>query len=183
MYQENQGGNKTYSKKSVSSTIKSRTRVKNMSNLHPIFTHNPLFKASKTWVTHIQGLTVRVFQHWIGTGIGKNYRVGSGLGTGSGIGIIYWINRVLSGIEILDRVFPYFVIFNSLSTWLDIKFGIIKSILSVYHIWNHHKSKTFVKGNFSTPNEGKKVCTSQRQQIAKNKHNEWLKSIFLERKN
>ena len=73
-----------------------------------------------------QGLTGRVFQLWVGSGsgIGKNYRVGSGLGLGSGIGIIYWINRVLSGIEILDRVFPYFVIFNSLSTWLDIKFGI-----------------------------------------------------------
>ena len=73
-----------------------------------------------------QGLTGRVFQLRVGSGsgIGKNYRVGSGLGSGSGIGIIYWINRVLSGIEILDRVFPYFVIFNSLSTWLDIKFGI-----------------------------------------------------------
>ena len=74
----------------------------------------------------VQGLTGRVFQLRVGSGsgIGKNYRVGSGLGLGSGIGIIYWINRVLSGIEILDRVFPYFVIFNSLSTWLDIKFGI-----------------------------------------------------------
>ena len=50
--------------------------------------------------------------------------IGSGLGLGSGIGNIYWINRVLSGIENLDRVFPYFVVFNSWSTWLDIKFGI-----------------------------------------------------------
>ena len=29
-----------------------------------------------------------------------------------------------SWIENLDRVFPYFVIFNSWNTWLDIKFGI-----------------------------------------------------------
>ena len=38
-----------------------------------------------------QGLTGRVFQLWVGSGlgIGKNYRVGSGLGSGSGIGIIY----------------------------------------------------------------------------------------------
>ena len=71
-----------------------------------------------------RGWRVGFFNFGSGSGIGKNYRVGSGLGLGSGIGIIYWINRVLSGIEILDRVFPYFVIFNSLSTWLDIKFGI-----------------------------------------------------------
>jgi len=75
---------------------------------------------------HNQGLTGRVFQLRVGSGsgIGKNYWVGSGLGSGLGIGIIYRINRVLSGIEILDRVFPYFVISSSLSTWLDIKFGI-----------------------------------------------------------
>ena len=41
--------------------------------------------------THLQGLTGRVFQLRVGSGlgIGKNYRVGSGLGSGSGIGIIY----------------------------------------------------------------------------------------------
>ena len=50
--------------------------------------------------------------------------IGSGLGSGSGIGNIYWIKRVLSGIENLNWVFPYFVIDNSWSTWLDIKFGI-----------------------------------------------------------
>ena len=38
-----------------------------------------------------QGLTGRVFQLRVGSGsgIGKNYRVGSGLGSGSVIGIIY----------------------------------------------------------------------------------------------
>ena len=38
-----------------------------------------------------QGLTGRVFQLQVGSGsgIGKNYRVGSALGLGSGIGIIY----------------------------------------------------------------------------------------------
>ena len=38
-----------------------------------------------------QGLTGRVFQLRVGSGlgIGKNYRVGSGLGLGSGIGNIY----------------------------------------------------------------------------------------------
>ena len=58
-----------------------------------------------------QGLTGRVFQLRVGSGsgIGKNYRVGSGLG----LGII--MNRVLSGVEILVWVFPYFVIFNSWS--------------------------------------------------------------------
>ena len=60
---------------------------------------------------------------------------------------------------------------------------IIKSILSVYHICIHHKSKTIVGSNFSTPNDGKKVCKSQRQQIATKVHNVWLKSIFFENKN
>ena len=38
-----------------------------------------------------QGLTGRVFQLRVGSGSGieKNYRVGSGLGLGLGIGIIY----------------------------------------------------------------------------------------------
>ena len=38
-----------------------------------------------------QGLTGRLFQLRVGSGlcIGKNYRVGSGLGSGSGIGNIY----------------------------------------------------------------------------------------------
>ena len=53
MYHEIQAGDKTYSKKSVSSTIKSRTRVKSMSNLHPLFTPNPLFIANKKWVKRI----------------------------------------------------------------------------------------------------------------------------------
>ena len=71
-----------------------------------------------------RGWRVGFFNFGSGSGIGKNYRVGSGLGLGSGIGNIYWINRVSSGIENLDRVFPYFVIFNSWSTWLNIKIGI-----------------------------------------------------------
>ena len=36
-----------------------------------------------------QGLTGRVFQLRVSSGIGKNYRVGSGSGSGSGIGNIY----------------------------------------------------------------------------------------------
>ena len=41
--------------------------------------------------TYRQGLTGKVFQLRVGSGlgIGKKYRVGSGLGLGSGIGIIY----------------------------------------------------------------------------------------------
>ena len=38
-----------------------------------------------------------------GSGIGKNF--GFGYGSGSGIGTAFFINRVLSGIENLDRVF------------------------------------------------------------------------------
>ena len=42
-------------------------------------------------VAQEQGLTGRVFQLRVGSGsgIGKNYRVRSGLGSGSGIGNIY----------------------------------------------------------------------------------------------
>ena len=50
MYHEIQAEDKTNSKKSVSSTIKSRPRVKSMSNLHPLFTPYPSFIASKKWV-------------------------------------------------------------------------------------------------------------------------------------
>ena len=38
-----------------------------------------------------------------GSGIGKNF--GFGYGSGSGIGTAFFINRVLSGIENIDRVF------------------------------------------------------------------------------
>ena len=112
-----------------------------------------------------QGLTGRVFQLRVGSGsgIGKNYRVGSGLGSGSGIGNIYWINRVLSGIENLDRVFPYFVIFNSWSTWLDIKFGISYRAYYLFTICIHNKSKTIAGSKFSAPNNIKIVFKSQRQ--------------------
>ena len=63
----------------------------------------------------MQGLTGRVFQVRVGYGLGidKKYisgRIGYGLGTG--IGIEYWVIRVFSGIENLDRVLsgipPYF---------------------------------------------------------------------------
>ena len=112
-----------------------------------------------------QGLTGRVFQLRVGSGsgIGKNYRVGSGSGSGSGIGNIYWINRVLSGIENLDRVFPYFVIFNSWSTWLDIKFGISYRAYYLFTICIHNKSKTIAGSKFSAPNNIKIVFKSQRQ--------------------
>ena len=88
-----------------------------------------------------------------------------GSGSGSGISNIFWINWVLSGIENLDRVFPYFVLFNSWSTWLDIKFGI------PYYLFNiciHNKSTTIAKGKFSAPNNGKKVyvCTTNRDKSA-----------------
>ena len=54
-----------------------------------------------------QGLTGRVFQLRVGygSGIGKNISGRFGYGLGSGIGIIFRANRVLSGIEKLDRVF------------------------------------------------------------------------------
>ena len=55
----------------------------------------------------MQGLTGRVFQLRVGygSGIGKNISGRIGYGLGTGIGIIYRANRVLSGIEKLDRVF------------------------------------------------------------------------------
>ena len=59
-----------------------------------------------------QGLTGRVFQLRVGygSGIGKNISGRFGYGSGSGIGIIFRANRVLSGIEKLDRVFfGYFI--------------------------------------------------------------------------
>ena len=47
-------------------------------------------------------------QDGLGSGIGKNF--GFGYGSGSGIGIIFRANRVLLGIEKLDRVFfGYFI--------------------------------------------------------------------------
>ena len=54
-----------------------------------------------------QGLTGRVFQLRVGygSGIGKNISGRIGYGLGTGIGIINKANRVLSGIEKLDRVF------------------------------------------------------------------------------
>ena len=54
-----------------------------------------------------QGLTGRVFQLRVGygSGIGKNISGRIGYGLGTGIGIKYRANRVLSGIEKLDRVF------------------------------------------------------------------------------
>ena len=57
--------------------------------------------------TDQQGLTGRVFQLRVGygSGIGKNISGRFGYGSGSGIGIIFRANRVLSGIEKLDRVF------------------------------------------------------------------------------
>ena len=52
-----------------------------------------------------QGQTGRFFQIRVGSGsgIGKNF--GSGLGLGLGIGTVFFINRVLSGNENIDRVF------------------------------------------------------------------------------
>ena len=54
---------------------------------------------------HRQGPTGRYFQlrDGSGSGIGKNF--GFGYGSGSGIGTVFFINRVLSGIQNLDRVF------------------------------------------------------------------------------
>ena len=57
--------------------------------------------------THWQGPTGRCFQlrDGSGSGIGKNFGFGFGYGSGSGIGTVFLINRVLSGIQNLDRVF------------------------------------------------------------------------------
>ena len=54
-----------------------------------------------------QGPTGRCIQlrDGSGSGIGKNFGFGFGYGSGSGIGTAFFINRVLSGIENLDRVF------------------------------------------------------------------------------
>ena len=54
-----------------------------------------------------QGPTGRCFQlrDGSGSGIGKNFGFGFGYGSGSGIANIYMMNRVLSGIQNLDRVF------------------------------------------------------------------------------
>ena len=54
-----------------------------------------------------QGPTGRCFRlrDGSGSGIGKNFGFGFGYGSGSGIANIYMMNRVLSGIQNLDRVF------------------------------------------------------------------------------
>ena len=56
---------------------------------------------------HRQGPTGRGFQlrDGSGSGIGKNISGRIGYGSGTGIFIIYFINRVLSGSANLDRVF------------------------------------------------------------------------------
>ena len=56
---------------------------------------------------HNQGPTGRCIQlrDGSGSGIGKNFGFGFGYGSGSGICTAFFINRVLSGIENLDRVF------------------------------------------------------------------------------
>ena len=53
-----------------------------------------------------QGPTGRCIQlrDGSGSGIGKNFGFGFGYGLGSGIGTAFYINRVLLGIENLDRV-------------------------------------------------------------------------------
>ena len=58
-------------------------------------------------VHHIQGPTGRGFQlrDGSGSGIRKNISGRIGYGSGTGICIVYLINRVLSGSENLDRVF------------------------------------------------------------------------------
>ena len=53
MYHEIQAEDESPSKKSASSTIKSRPRVKSTSKHHPLFTPNQLFIASKKSVIHI----------------------------------------------------------------------------------------------------------------------------------
>ena len=60
---------------------------------------------AKKILTANQGPTGSCFQlrDGSGSGIGKNF--GFGYGSGSGIGTVFFINRVLSGIENLDRVF------------------------------------------------------------------------------
>ena len=59
----------------------------------------------------MQGPTGRGFQlrDGSGSGIGKNISGRIGYGLGTGIGIKYCVNRVLSGIENLDRVFVDFL--------------------------------------------------------------------------
>ena len=58
-------------------------------------------------MAHLQELTGRAFRLRVGygSGIGQNISGRFGYGLGTGIGIIYRANRVLSGIEKLDRVF------------------------------------------------------------------------------
>ena len=58
-------------------------------------------------LTYSQGPTGRCIQprDGSGSGIGKNFGFGFGYGSGSGIGTAFLINRVLSGIENLNRVF------------------------------------------------------------------------------
>ena len=58
-------------------------------------------------ISCIQGPTGRGFQlrDGSGSGIGKNISGRIGYGSGTGICIVYLINRVLSGSENIDRVF------------------------------------------------------------------------------
>ena len=76
------------------------------------------------WHCWHQGPTGRCFQFrdGSGSGIGKNFGFGFGYGSGSGIGTIFLINRVLSGIQNLDRVFFGYIpntAFTSGNMWLN----------------------------------------------------------------
>ena len=65
----------------------------------------------------IQGPSGRCFQFrdGSGSGIGKNISGRIGYGLGTGICIVYLINRVLSGSENLDRVFFGYLCMSYLS--------------------------------------------------------------------
>ena len=68
---------------------------------------------------HQQGPTGRCIQlrDGSGSGIGKNF--GFGYGSGSGICTAFFINRVLSGIENLDRVFFGYIPDKGILAWFN----------------------------------------------------------------
>ena len=68
-----------------------------------------------------QGPTGRCIQlrDGSGSGIGKNFGFGFGYGSGSGICTAFFINRVLSGIESLDRVFFGYIPDKGILAWFN----------------------------------------------------------------
>ena len=84
-----------------------------------------------------QGPTGSCFQlrDGSGSGIGKNFGFGFGYGSGSGIGTAFFINRVLSGIENLDRVFFGYIPADKVFSFGSTKVLAALGCWTLVHVW------------------------------------------------